>query len=281
MQNTTTTPHVFKILSWSNNSKRGTRDQQVTPPVKARPRWQSTVCQSKRYEKVRGKTEIWPQINSREGLSIQNWENLQTSKKETITEGKFQHSIIKPLFNCQYFGYLGHYFYNSVPQLYGYLQSGRGMVLVLMWPWFHYKRSLGNIFGYYINEVWRCLLSLMGWYLIVQLSILVKVGLHLWEFSINKYKEHWSRNSQAMKLIEKTQCHVIHGVFRMQQTRTDVKCILQLRPACVELCKVLSHHITCSFTELENLNGAYQGVISVFSPTNCPGCPLFLEHLKR
>lgn len=227
----------------------------------ARPRWQSAVCQSKRYEEVRGKTEIWPQINSREGLSIQNWENLQTSKKETnkkqSRKGNSNTALLSLYSTANISAIWGIIFYNSVPQLYGYLQSGRGMVLVLMWPWFHCKRSLENIFGYYINEVWRCLLSLMGWYLIVQLSILVKVGLHLWEFSINKYKEHWSRNSQAIKLIEKTQCHVIHGVFRMQQTRTDVKCILQLRLACLELCKVLSHHTTCSFTELENLNGAY------------------------
>lgn len=57
---------------------------------------------------------------------------------------------------------------------------------------------------------------------------------------MNNYREHRSLNSYTMKLIEKTQCYVIHGVFRMQQTQADVKCILRPKPPCVELCKVLT-----------------------------------------
>lgn len=62
-------------------------------------------------------------------------------------------------------------------------------------------------------------------------------------------------------------------MFRMQQNQTDLKCILWLRPECVGLYTLLSLHTTCSFTELENLHSAYEGVMSVFSPTNCVGCP--------
>lgn len=60
------------------------RDKQVTPFVEARLESKLVVLLSKKRWRGRGeKTVIWPQINSRDGLTTRTKTNLEKSKTET------------------------------------------------------------------------------------------------------------------------------------------------------------------------------------------------------
>lgn len=133
----------------------------------------------------------------------------------------------------------------------------------------------------YINEVWKCLLSLMGYCLIIQLSNSMKVGLYLWEFSINKYQEHRHEIVRQWNYGNWKESMSCHGHPWCVQDATDSG-ICQMHPM-DEACMwgaasgfVPSHHLQFHWT------GKYKCRLLrcdfSLSPTNCP---LFLEHLKR